>query len=286
MTNEGSIQGAVSFPNTSGELGSTASTFANDTGGDIGTGGTVEMDTGTTFIQNSGTMSGGFAEVADASLDIAGSGAAHFLAFSNVSMTGDIHPGQELDILGQSWSSGAPCGSPVDATVNATGSFTNGGTIVLRSTGSTFCPPGNATLTVPAGDVDHQPGHHQRLAVQRARGADDLGDRGQRRRDDQCRPRHHTGDRPGLGGQRGNRAAEREAGRHRRIHTGSCRDHQRRGRLEVRLRLGVRDRRRIAGRDAGPGRGRDHATGGQLRHAGLGGLGHRDLRHGDRHRRR
>ena len=160
-TNEGSIQGGVSFFNTSGELGSTASTFANDTGGDIGPGGRVQMGTGTTFTQNAGTMSGGglssgggFASFADgSSLDIAGSGPANFAAFGTVAMTGDIHAGQELDIFGQSWSTGGPCGSPVDATVNATGSFTNGGTIVLRSSGSTSCPPGNATLTVPAGDV-------------------------------------------------------------------------------------------------------------------------------------
>jgi YVTN family beta-propeller protein len=161
MTNEGSIQGGVSFFNTSGELGSTPSTFANDTGGDIGPGGLVQMGTGTTFFQNGGTMSGGglssgggLAAFADgSSLDIAGSGPANFAAFGTVAMTGDIHAGQELDIFGQSWSGGGPCGSPVDATVNATGSFTNGGTIVLRSSGSTSCPPGTATLAVPSGEV-------------------------------------------------------------------------------------------------------------------------------------
>ena len=286
MTNEGSIQGAVSFPNTSGELGSTASTFANDTGGDIGTGGTVAMDTGTTFIQNSGTMSGGFAEVADASLDIAGSGAAHFLAFSNVSMIGDIHPGQELDILGQSWSSGAPCGSPVDATVNATGSFTNGGTIVLRSTGSTFCPPGNATLTVPAGDAITNQGtisasQYNALAGRTISGTvDNAG--GTISVDPGITLAIGPGSVDNAGTvQLGGTLAVTGGYTQEAAGTTSVA-----ARLEVRLRLGVRDRSGIAGRHAGPGRGRDHATGGQLRHAGLGGLGHRDLRHGDRHRRR
>jgi YVTN family beta-propeller protein len=153
MTNEGSIQGGVSFLYSSGTLGSTASTFANDTGGDIGPGGLVQMGTGTTFTQNAGTMSGGFATVSDASLDIVGSGPADFEAVGTVSMTGDVHPGQELDVMGQSSSNGLPCDSPVNATVNATGSFTNAGTITLRSTGATYCPPGSATLTVPAGDV-------------------------------------------------------------------------------------------------------------------------------------
>jgi YVTN family beta-propeller protein len=154
VTNEGSIQGGVSVLWTSiGQLTGAGSTFANNAGGDIATGGLVQMGTGTTFTQNSGTMSGGLATVSDASLDIAGSGTADFLAFGTVAMTGDLHAGQELDIMGQSWSNGLPCGSPTDATVNAAGGFTNGGTIVLRSSGPTSCPPGNATLTVPVGDV-------------------------------------------------------------------------------------------------------------------------------------
>lgn len=155
VTNEGSVQGDVSyFFGSIGGLTGAGSTFANNTGGDIGTGGVVQMGTGTTFTQNAGTMSGGLAVPGDGgSLVIAGSGTAHFEAFGTVSMTGDLHPGQELDILGQSWSTGLPCGSPVDSTVNATGSFTNGGTITLRSTGSTACPPGSATLTVPTGGV-------------------------------------------------------------------------------------------------------------------------------------
>jgi YVTN family beta-propeller protein len=154
MTNEGSIQGGVLFSFTSGQLGSTGSTFANNTGGDIATGGLVQMNTGTTFIQNAGTMSGGFAVPGDGGgLDVAGSGQANFEAVGTVSLTGDLHPGQELDILGQSWSTGLPCGSPVNSTVNATGSFSNGGIITLRSAGNSGCPPGTATLTVPTGDV-------------------------------------------------------------------------------------------------------------------------------------
>jgi len=153
MTNEGSIEGAVSFFNTSGELGSAGSTFANDAGGDIGTGGSVGMGSGTTFTQNAGTMSSGFADLTDgSSLVVAGSGTADFLTFGSVAMTGDIHTGQELEIFGESSSTESSCG-PADATLNATGSFTNGGTIVLRSSGPTNCPPGNATLAVPAGDV-------------------------------------------------------------------------------------------------------------------------------------
>jgi YVTN family beta-propeller protein len=155
VTNEGSVLGAVSFfATTISGLGSTGSTFANNAGGDIGPGGTVVTTSGTTFIQNAGTMSGGFAEPTDgSSLDIAGSGQANFQVFNTVSLTGDIHPGQELDIDGESGAGGPTCVSPSDATVNATGSFTNNGTIILRSVGGTSCPPGNATLTVPAGDV-------------------------------------------------------------------------------------------------------------------------------------
>jgi YVTN family beta-propeller protein len=155
VTNEGSVQGAVSFfATTIGGLGSTGSTFANNAGGDIGTGGSVVTTSGTTFIQNAGTMSGGFAEPIDgSSLDIAGSGQANFQVFNTVSLTGDIHPGQELEIDGESGAGGPTCVSPSDATVNATGSFTNNGTIILRSVGGTSCPPGNATLTVPTGDV-------------------------------------------------------------------------------------------------------------------------------------
>ena len=153
VTNEGSVQGAVSFffP-TIGGLSGAGSTFANDAGGDIATGGSVVMGTGITFTQNAGTMSGGAAEFGDgSSLVVAGSGPALFQTFGSVAMTGDIHTGQELEIVGESSSTG-PCG-PVDTTVNAAGSFTNGGTIVLRSSGPTNCPPGTATLTVPAGDV-------------------------------------------------------------------------------------------------------------------------------------
>jgi YVTN family beta-propeller protein len=153
VTNEGSVQGGVSFffP-TVGGLSGAGSTFANDAGGDIGTGGTVQMGAGITFTQNAGTMSGGAAELDDgSSLVVAGSGPADFLTFGSVAMTGDIHTGQDLEIIGESTSIG-PCG-PVNSMVNTTGSFTNGGTIVLRSSGPTNCPPGTATLTVPAGDV-------------------------------------------------------------------------------------------------------------------------------------
>jgi YVTN family beta-propeller protein len=155
LTNEGSIQGGVTFlfPAAGGGLSTTAgSTFANNAGGDIASRGTVLMGTGTTFIQDAGTMSAGIAELPDgSSLDLTGAGSATFFAGDGtVSMTGDVHPGQTLNVQAEEC---PPPGNIADATLNAAGSFTNSGTINLEESGPSACAAANSTLTVPAGDV-------------------------------------------------------------------------------------------------------------------------------------
>jgi hypothetical protein len=176
FTNEGSIQGAVTFYfATIGQLGTTGSTFASNAGGNITARSYVGMGAGTTFIQDSGIMSqsgglSGFAELDGGSLDVTGPGAAEFFAFDTVSMTGDLQPGQALDIAGTTGGYGSACAAQ-DGIVNATGSFTNNGTISMFLTGDPSCPAANSALTVPAGGVITNRGEIQAAAGKSPRGS-------------------------------------------------------------------------------------------------------------------
>jgi hypothetical protein len=153
VTNEGSIQGYVDFQGP--DLSSTAgSTFANNAGGDLGTGGQVLMTSGTTFIQGAGTASAGSVGLLGGStLDIAGSGSGAYAAtYGTVNMTGDLQPNQLLRI------EGIPCDPP--PVVDMAGNFTNNGTIIMLNSGSAEdctagspVQPASATLSVPAGDT-------------------------------------------------------------------------------------------------------------------------------------
>jgi uncharacterized repeat protein (TIGR01451 family) len=154
MTNEGSIQQYVYFQGAG--LSSTAgSTFANNAGGDLGSGTQVLMTSGTTFIQGAGTASAGSVGLGGGStLDIAGSGSGTYIAsYGTADMTGDLQPGQTL------WVQGVPCEPP--GGLDTAGSFTNNGTIIMDdSADPEFCDlaglpvtPASAALAVPAGDT-------------------------------------------------------------------------------------------------------------------------------------
>jgi YVTN family beta-propeller protein len=182
FTNEGSVLGPVTyyFPTAAQLSTTTGSTFANDAGGNIGPGGYVVMGTGTTFLQNAGTMSpqdpdasDGFAELADgSSLDINGSGPAEFNVAGNVSMTGDIQPGQTLNLEAATSNDGTGGCSTVNSAATAAGSFTNNGTISLTSRQSdAACPLATAALTVPAGATISNQGTIQATLPPAAAGA-------------------------------------------------------------------------------------------------------------------
>jgi uncharacterized repeat protein (TIGR01451 family) len=154
VTNEGSIQGYVAFQGA--DLSSTAgSTFTNNAGGDLGSGGQVLMTSGTTFVQGAGTASAGSVGLQGGStLDIAGSGSGSYIAgYGTVDMAGDLQSGQTLRV------EGVPCDPP--AVVDPAGSFTNNGTIVMADSGDTQdcelaglpVTPASATLALPTGDT-------------------------------------------------------------------------------------------------------------------------------------
>ena len=156
FTNEGTIVGTVAFFGNA--LSSTAgSTFANNAGGDIGSGGVVLMGAGTTYTQVSGTMAseqsglGGFAELTDGShLNLDGPGLGDFFTGGSVAVTGTLRPSQSLEVLGSTDTPGDGCLGQ-DATASVPAGFTNQGTIILRMDGTSGCPSHNAILAAPAG---------------------------------------------------------------------------------------------------------------------------------------
>ena len=156
FTNEGTIVGSVAFLGNA--LSSTAgSTFANNAGGQIGSGGVVLMGQGTTYTQVAGTMAsdqsgiGGFAELTDGSrLNLDGPGLGNFITSGAVAVAGTVLPSQTLDVLGSTDTPGDGCLGQ-DATASVPAGFANDGTIILRMDGATGCPSHNTILAAPVG---------------------------------------------------------------------------------------------------------------------------------------
>jgi Big-like domain-containing protein/List-Bact-rpt repeat protein len=127
LTNDGTIN--VGPNSTLTTTGSTA-TIDND-GGAIHNGGTVTLSSGGgTFIEGAGTETGNLVAInAPSALDLTGGGASGFALNGGASISGNIAAGQIVQ----------------DGTMNATGSFTNSGTMFPRG-GRTTLPSGD-TLT-------------------------------------------------------------------------------------------------------------------------------------------
>ncbi|HZT95897.1 MAG TPA: Ig-like domain-containing protein [Chloroflexota bacterium] len=129
LTNRGTIIVSANSGLTTQGPNSSAGTIYN-AGGTIENDGTVSAANGGTFIEGNGTTTGHPISVTSGSLKLQGSGASQFVVsqqFTSGTTTGNIAPGQVLHVLG----------------MNATGSFTNNGTMIA---GHVFLPAGD-TLT-------------------------------------------------------------------------------------------------------------------------------------------
>jgi large repetitive protein len=125
LTNDGSI---VVGPNSQLTTTGTLGTLDND-GGTISNGGTVTLSpSGGTFVEGGGAETGNLVAInAPSALQLTGGGASGFQLNGGASLSGDIAAGQVVQ----------------DGTVNATGSFTNNGTMFPRG----------GKMTLPSGDT-------------------------------------------------------------------------------------------------------------------------------------
>jgi RHS repeat-associated protein len=163
-TNDGSLDvagAATSSDSTAGTLTVDAgATFENGAGGELTIEGSLPVQG--TFDQDAGTVSSAIGEnpvdlVNGSTLAIGGTGPGAFEVFDSsdavptVALSGNLVTDQSLDVeVGFCSESGST------ATVNAAGSFTNGGTIVLShvATGvAGSCGTGDVVFSLPAGDV-------------------------------------------------------------------------------------------------------------------------------------
>lgn len=128
--------------------GSTLATGAGvqyvDTGGSTDNGGSIVVQG--QFVQAAGAISGNAVTVVHGPLDMTGPGAGAFAVppgSQNVSLVGPIAAGQQLTVTGQD-----NCNGSYPSSVDAAGSFTNAGTIVVSHVGS--CGGGAVSLSFPA----------------------------------------------------------------------------------------------------------------------------------------
>jgi hypothetical protein len=152
LTNTGTITiraAAGSTDNAASALTANGA-VSNGTGGTIANHGTVQVSG--SFTQGAGTTSDQPVQLLNgSSLAFTGTGAGAFLAEDGpgaevVGLSGDLASGQTLELA----SPGA-CGANQAATLAATGSFTNAGTITLDHRGTAGCGGETRTLTLPNG---------------------------------------------------------------------------------------------------------------------------------------
>ncbi len=125
LTNDGTIAIGPNSTLTPTGSGGTFATIDND-GGTIENGGTVQINSGGTFVEGAGTETGNMVNVLGA-LQLTGTGASQFLLNGGASISGNIAAGQIV----------------MAGTTNAAGSFTNSGTLI----------PNGGKMTLPSGDT-------------------------------------------------------------------------------------------------------------------------------------
>jgi hypothetical protein len=135
--------GTISIANGASINAVSSTTIANATGGSISTAGSGLVQTNGTFNEGAGTTGGTSAVyVISGVLTYTGSGSSAIHTHATTSLSGNVAKGQTLVIEGA-------CGQ--DASLNASGSFTNAGTIDWTSTGcgnfALLATPSGKTLT-------------------------------------------------------------------------------------------------------------------------------------------